>query len=244
MMTNRRTIFPAILTAATFLSMAALFNGTAIAQAPTPTKGTTVITATSANVSGAGEKVEFYVNKWSTDDERDKLAAAWKVTPPPAASGGARGGDDAAAAGRGGRAGGRGGGNTAPAAPRTPEAALTAALKELPAAGFFWTSEVGGYVIRYATRVTEPAGGTRIILLTDKRLGTAKDNWRPAPAAGTPNTYEFSLIELRLPAKGDGEGKASLTGTIAIDPVIKAPALEGYDALPVTLRAVKARNES
>ena len=58
------------------------------------------------------------------------------------------------------------------------------------------------------------------------------------------SVYEFSLIELRMPAKGDGEGKASLTGTITIDPGSKGPALEGYDALPVTLRAVQARNES
>jgi hypothetical protein len=209
-----------------------------LAQAP----GATIITATSANVSGAGETVEFYVNKWSTDADRDKLAAAWKVTPPSPAPAGARGAaGDAGAAGRAGRGGGRGGA-AVPAAPRTPEAALATALKELPAAGYFWTSEVGGYVIRYAARMSEPAGGTRIILLTDKRLGAAKDNWQPA--GGGANAYEFSLIELRIPAKGDGEGKASLTGTITIDSGSKGPALERYDALPVTLRAVQTRNES
>jgi hypothetical protein len=221
-------------------ALVCLCTAVTLAQAP----GATIITATSANVSGAGEKVEFYVNKWSTDEDRDKLAAAWKVTPPPAAPAGARGATgDGAAGGRAGRGGGRGGA-AAPAAPRTPEAALATALKELPAAGYFWTSEVGGYVIRYATRVMEPAGGTRIILLTDKRLGAAKDNWQPAAGGGTANAYEFSLIELRMPAKGDGEGKASLTGTITIDPDSKGPALEGYGALPVTLSAVKARNES
>ena len=98
-------------------------------------------------------------------------------------------------------------------------------------------------VIRYATKVPEPAGSTRIILLTDQRLGAAKDNWRPA-GGGTANAYEFSLIELRVPAKGDGEGKASLTGTITIDPNSKGPALDGYDTLPVTLRDVQTRNES
>ena len=219
-----------------------LCTAVTLAQAP----GATIITATSANVSGAGEKIEFYVNKWSTDADRDKLAAAWKVTPPapaPAPAGARGAAGDAAAGGRAGRGGGRGGA-AAPAAPRTPEAALATALKELPAAGYFWTSEVGGYVIRYATRVSEPAGGSRIILLTDKRLGAAKDNWQPAAGGGTANAYEFSLIELRVPAKGDGEGKASLTGTITIDPSSKGPALEGYDALPVTLRAVQTRNES
>jgi hypothetical protein len=227
--------------AAAVAALLCLCTAATLAQAP----GATIITATSANVSGAGETIEFYVNRWSTEADRDKLATAWKVTPPPPpAPAGARGAaGEPAAAGRGGRAGGRGGA-AAPAAPRTPEAALATALKELPAAGYFWTSEVGGYVIRYAARVAEPTGSTRIILLTDKRLGAAKDNWRPAPGGATPNTYEFSLVELRLPTKGDGEGKASLTGTIAVDPATGGPALEAYDSLPVTLRAVKTRTES
>ncbi len=132
-----------------------------------------------------------------------------------------------------------------PAAPRTPEGALAAALKDLTPAGYFWTSEVGGYLIRYAVKVPGPAAGdSRIILLTDKRLGAAKDSWKPVPAGGTANTYEFSLIELRVPAKGDGEGKASLTGTLAVDPATKGLSLENYDALPVTLHGVKLHTES
>jgi hypothetical protein len=99
---------------------------------------------------------------------------------------------------------------------------------------------VGGYLIRYAYRSPLPAGGTRIVLLTDKRLGTAKNNWRPSGPA-VANNYEFTLIEIRLPAKGDGEGKVSLTGTLAIDPETKSLVLEGYDALPVTLQRVAAR---
>jgi hypothetical protein len=98
-------------------------------------------------------------------------------------------------------------------------------------------------VIKYAARIPEAAGGSRIVMLTDKRLGAAKNGWQPVPEART-NNFEFSLIELRLPAKGDGEGKASLTGTITLDPGTKSIGLEGYDALPVTLRGVQARSES
>lgn len=115
-------------------------------------------------------------------------------------------------------------------------------MKELPAAGYFWTSEVGGYVIRYAHRVPQPDGGSRIILLTDKRLGAAKNNWRVA--AAPPNAYEFTLIELRLPARGVGQGKASVVGTVGVDAAIKGLALEGYDALPVMIQDVKVRPSS
>ena len=110
--------------------------------------------------------------------------------------------------------------------------------------GYFWTSEVGGYLIRYARQVPQPDGSSRIILLTDKRLGAAKGNWRTAAAAGAPNTYGFTLIELRLPAKGAGSGKASVTGTIAVDTGTKTLMLDGYDALPVTLQDVNVRPAS
>jgi hypothetical protein len=244
-MNTRHTSFG--LTLAVLVSMASAV----IAQTPAPQgPAALALTAVSANVNGAGEKLEFFINKWSSDADRDRLVTAWSVTAAPAATAApgaaGRGGDAAAPAaaaggGRGGR-GGRGVGN-APAAPRTPEAALTAAVKELPSVGYFWTSEVGGYLIHYAYQVPQPGGGSRIILLTDKRLGAAKNNWRTA-APATPNTYEFTLIELRLPAKGPGTGKASITGTIVVDPDTKSIGLEGYDALPVTLQDIKLRPNS
>jgi len=230
--------------AATKAPAAAAAKPPAAAAAPA-TPGLT-ITATSANVSGAGEKVEFYINRWSTDDDRDKLSAAWNTKPAPPPAAGARAGAEGAQAARGGGGGNRGrGAANAPAAPRTPEAALAAALKELTPAGYFWTSEVGGYVIRYAAKMPGAAAGeSRIVMLTDKRLGAAKNTWQPAPAGGTPNNYEFSLIELRVPGKGEGEGKASLVGTVTLDPATKTMTLEQYDAQPVTLRGVKVSAES
>ena len=46
------------------------------------------------------------------------------------------------------------------------------------------------------------------------------------------------------PAKGEGEGKASLVGTVTLDPVTKTMTLEQYEAQPVTLRGVKVSAES
>jgi hypothetical protein len=54
-----------------------------------------------------------------------------------------------------------------------------------------------------------------------------------------PNEYGFSVIELRLNAQGVGEGKTSLTGTVAPDAAVKMVALENYAALPVVLRDVR-----
>jgi hypothetical protein len=230
--------------------LAVLITSISIAQTPSPSSARPMnLTATSANVNGAGETIDFYINRWSTDADRDKVAAAWNVTaappplapapvagaaPAPAAAGGRGGGGRGGGWGRGGG----GGGGGAAAAPKTPESSLAGTMKDLPNLGYFWTSEVGGYVIRYAYHTALPDGGNRVILLTDKRLGAAKNQWQLADPL-KPNSYEFTLIEFRLPAKGMGEGKASLTGSLAVDPNTKSIALAGYETLPVVLKGAK-----
>ena len=94
------------------------------------------IAATSVNVNGAGEQIDFHIVKWSTDEESARLSAAWQAGGAPAPAPGAAGA----------RGAGRGAAAAAPAAPRTPEGALAAALKDLPHVGYFWTSEVAGYM--------------------------------------------------------------------------------------------------
>jgi hypothetical protein len=111
-------------------------------------------------------------------------------------------------------------------------------LRDAPTLGYLWSSEVAGYSLRYAVKLPDQAGGERIILITDRRLGAWNDLWKPsgsAPAAG----YEFSVIEMRLNATGAGEGKGSLTGKVVADSDAKSLALENYGGLPVLLTAVK-----
>ena len=47
------------------------------------------------------------------------------------------------------------------------------------------------------------------------------------------------MIEVRMPVKGDGESKASLTGKVAVDTTINSIALDSYGASPVILKGVK-----
>src|SRR5580692_10600727 len=82
--------------------------------AQTPAKGPIVhYTATTENVSGAGDTVKIDLLSWSTDADRDQLLAAWTLTAAPAAS--ARGAGGAGGAGGRGGGGGRGGAAPAPA---------------------------------------------------------------------------------------------------------------------------------
>ncbi len=200
---------------------------------------------TTANVAGAPDSIRIELFRWSTDTERDRLVSAWSMKKAaPARSGAAGRGAAPGRAGRGGAAGGGGrggrGGNPFVDAPATPEAALAAALQQAPTVGYLWSSEVAGYALRFAARAAEPDGSERIVLITDRRLGAANDLWKPAGGAA-PSAYDFSVIELRLNANGQGEGKISLTGKVAPDDAVKVVALENYDALPVVMKNLKRR---
>jgi len=211
-----------------------------LAQTPSASGPVQSFTATTANVAGAPDSIRIDILRWSTDAERDRLMSVWNTkgeASGPAARPGPRGG--AAGARGGGARSGRGG---APenAPPPSSEGALAAALQEAPTVGYLWSSEVAGYALRYAGRVNGPDGVERIILITDRRLGAMNDLWKPTgqePASA----YAFSVVELRVNAKGEGEGKASLTGKVAPDSAAKIVALEDYAALPVVLSHVKRR---
>jgi len=233
-----------------------------VAMAQTPVR----FTATTDNVSGAGESIKINLTNWSSDADRDQLTTAWSLTAKPATAagegrGGGRGGRGGGGGGRGGRGGdagadaapdpdavdpdnpafrfGRGGARGAVAPnPETPQASLSAALKKLPTFGILWTSETVGYSIKYAYRQTQPDGGERIILATDRRVGVWSNLWKPAGTFEATD-FPFSIIEVRLNAKGEGEGKGALTGKLAVDSAVKSIALEGYGSLPVVLKGVK-----
>ena len=100
-----------------------------------------------------------------------------------------------------------------------------------------------GYAFRYAGKIENPDRSQRIVLITDRRLGAVNRLWNPA-YQGDPNDYEFSVIELRLNGKGEGEGKASLTGKIAPDAAAKIVTLENYDALAPVFRERAQRDKT
>lgn len=192
------------------------------------------LTAAVANVSGAPDTARFEILRWSTDAERDRLQAAWELRP--AAAGGPGGGKGAGKA-AGKAAAGKGKG--APAAEPvklTPEASLATALQDVPTVGYLWTSETAGYALRYAGQTTAADGGQRIVLITQRRLGAMNQRW--TSSTGQPAADEFSVIELRLNAQGQGEGKASVAGKLALDAAVKMVTLADYGAVPVNFEKV------
>jgi hypothetical protein len=141
-------------------------------------------------------------------------------------------------AARFGRGGARGGAAD-DAGARTPEASLAAVIKKAATVGILWTSENAGYSIKFAYRLPQPDGGERIILATDRRVGAWSNLWKPAGSAAAGPDYAFSLIELRVNSKGEGEGKGPLGGKVTIDTQAKSIAVDSYDTLPVVFKGLK-----
>jgi hypothetical protein len=168
--------------------------------------------------------------RWSTDGERAPLLAAL-AAPPPAPPSAA----PAAPAGRAGRAAGRGGRAAAP--PPSPRDRLTTAIKAAPTVGFMWSDGPTGYSIKYAWRSSSPNAPDRVILVTDRRLGANSASW-PA-AQGAAADAEFTVVEMRIDAKGVGEAKSSLTSTVIVDAAANTLALDKYADAPVLLKVTR-----
>jgi hypothetical protein len=184
--------------------------------------------ATANGLANAGAWT-ITLSRWSTDAERAPLFKALSApapAPPPA---------PAAPRAAGGRAGGRGRG--APPPPPSPFARLSAAIKAAPTLGYIWTDGVTGYSIKYAWRSPATDGKERIVLVTDRRLNSHAPDWTPASA--TAGDADFTLIEMRLDDRGAGEGRTSLTTSVAIDTEAKTLALDDYAAAPPLLKVTR-----
>jgi hypothetical protein len=216
---SRRTIL------ATGLALAAV-AWTALAAADDP------VVKLRGVIVGANEApLTFELERWSTDAERAPFVAALVPLPPAPAPAPAA----AAAGGRGGRgaAGGRGGRGAAP--PPSPEARLTTEVKAAPTIGFVWGDGPTGYSIKYAWRAPAPDGRERLVLVTDRRLGTHLASSAASAKAGD---AEFTVIEMRLDGKG-GEGKSSFDSPVVVDATAATLALGAYATAPIFIKVTR-----
>jgi len=95
---------------------------------------------------------------------------------------------------------------------------------------------VTGYSIKYAWRSPAIAETERIVLVVDRRLDSQAADAGLASAAAA--DASFTVIEIRM-NREVGEGKTSLTSSVAIDTEAKTLALDGYTAAATLLKVTR-----
>ena len=114
------------------------------------------------------------------------------------------------------------------------EKALLSVLREMPRAGSIAPTGGLGFEIRFARRTPGPDGSERVVLLTDRPISF----WERRDG-GRSNDYPFTLIEMRIGSKGEGEGKINVAASIVADKVNNTIVLENYNIQPVRLQGLR-----
>jgi hypothetical protein len=114
---------------------------------------------------------------------------------------------------------------------------LLKALRDLPRVGTIKTPDSLAYALQYARRIPTDDGGERIVLVTDRDISF----WEAVNQTRTLD-YPFMVIELRLDARGRGEGKMTVATKLSVDRDGQI-VLENYGSQPVRLGSVKREDK-
>ena len=112
--------------------------------------------------------------------------------------------------------------------------ALLEAVRDAKSVGTIRTPASLAYDLRYAQQEILGDGLRRIVLITDRPMSMWETVNRPRSF-----DYPFTFIELRLNARGEGEGKLNLATRIEISRNGRMLELENYDNQPIALNEVR-----
>ena len=111
---------------------------------------------------------------------------------------------------------------------------LKALQKVKPRVGYIRTPNSLGYDLQYAYRFVNSDGTSRVIIGTDRPINFWEARNRPRTM-----DYPFTIIEMRLDAKGQGEGRMAAGTKISRSKDGKTIELENYGISPVALNEIK-----
>jgi len=107
-------------------------------------------------------------------------------------------------------------------------------LQDVPKVGYIRSTSSIGWDLHFARHNPLAEGGERVVIATDRPISF----WEQANQPRTID-YPFTIVELHLNAKGEGEGKMSFATKIIPDKEHGNIVLENYGIQPVLLQGVK-----
>ena len=111
---------------------------------------------------------------------------------------------------------------------------LPALQKIRPRVGFIRTPNSIGYDLQYAWRFVNSDGSSRLVIATDRRINFWEARNQPRSI-----DYPFTIIEMRLDTKGEGEGRLAAGTKISKSRDGKTIELENYGISPIALNNIK-----
>ncbi|HTR04652.1 MAG TPA: hypothetical protein VMN82_15810 [Thermoanaerobaculia bacterium] len=114
-------------------------------------------------------------------------------------------------------------------------AELVADMSQLPQVGYIYTQGTLAYALFYARENVLPDGTKQIVLATNRPLSFAG-----AIAPGARQKYDLGIAELRIPTKGEGEGKVIVQGMATIDDKTGKIEINNYSGQPTRLMQIRA----
>jgi hypothetical protein len=187
---------------AAFLAATALAAPAALGAQEADTGLPETFTAFAVNMSGVGQgaagKMEFTVERWSTDAERDKLRDTLIE--------------------------------------RGPDKLLDVLQDIKPRVGYMRTPNSIGYDLYFARQFVKEDGSRRVILATNRNMSFAE-----LRQGGRSTEYEFTLIEMRFPPNGKGQGKWANAVKVSYNKDTRTVELENYTQEPIRLTEITAQ---
>ena len=110
---------------------------------------------------------------------------------------------------------------------------LLSALQKMKSVGSIRTPRTLAWTLRYARQFKDEEGGRRIVLATDRPLGFGEVH-----NSSRTLDYPFTIIEIRLNAKDEGEGKI-LSGTKIYVDKNKEIVLENWGQQPTRFNQIR-----
>ena len=110
---------------------------------------------------------------------------------------------------------------------------LVDVLRKMPSVGRLTSPGSVGYDLRYVEQ-SKIGSSDRFLILTDRPVGftEAVDNSRTLE-------YAVTVIELRVPPAGQGQGKIAVAAKLSVDPRTKALTAEDWNISPVLIQSLE-----
>ena len=112
---------------------------------------------------------------------------------------------------------------------------LLKVLQKMPKVGYIRLPQTLAYDLHYAFQFPTPDGGRNIVIATDRKIARGE-----VTGGSRSMDYPIELIQMKLDAKGEGEGKVSFATKIYVTDDGNI-ALENYGTAPVALNNIKTK---